>query len=462
MLLKSPWKPRIAKGSDPLYRRLATALTEDLLSGRLPPGARLPAHRDLSYRLSVSLGTVTKAYALLERKGLVHSEHGRGMFATACVPVRQDTINLSVNLPPNVISDRLLSNSLRMLSHGIDSATFGADTPAQGKDEHRLLIANWLQPFCPSVTMENLIFCNTAQGAISQVLSHFDPASHCLATDNLPYPPIRNMADRLGIEIHGLNTDEEGILPTSLDETAHAVSGNGKHLLLFTNHSHQNPTGKSMSAIRVNELAHICKKQNVWVIEDDVYAIYSAPGRTCFLDVLAEQTFHVTGVSKILTPGLRLGFLTAPPRLVDDLVRQIGISGSNASPIACLLLAQWIEDGMASDIVAMVREEVRERSLIAQDALGNTFPDSRTCGLHSFLPMCSRHARALAATAATHNIIVTPPAEPINGDISESGIRLCLGSTSRQQLRTALYILAEFPVPAGMPDRQQQSWGRSP
>ena len=80
MRLQSPWEPRLSGGTASACDRLVAALSEDIIAGRLEVGARLPAHRDLAWRLSIGLGTVTKAYGILERRGLVRSVNGRGTF----------------------------------------------------------------------------------------------------------------------------------------------------------------------------------------------------------------------------------------------------------------------------------------------------------------------------------------------------------------------------------------------
>jgi DNA-binding transcriptional MocR family regulator len=61
MRLRSPWQPRLVKGELPPSDRLIAALSDDILTGRLEAGMRLPPHRDLAYRLEIGLGTVTKA-----------------------------------------------------------------------------------------------------------------------------------------------------------------------------------------------------------------------------------------------------------------------------------------------------------------------------------------------------------------------------------------------------------------
>ncbi len=74
------WQPDLAQQRGPLYRAIADALASDIRAGRLPVGTRLPTHRDLAWNLKVTVGTVTRAYAEAQRRGLVTGEVGRGTY----------------------------------------------------------------------------------------------------------------------------------------------------------------------------------------------------------------------------------------------------------------------------------------------------------------------------------------------------------------------------------------------
>ena len=74
------WTPELAKFSGPRYAAIANALAADVSAGRLKPGDRLPPHRELAWRLKVTVGTVTRAYTEAERRGLIAGEVGRGTF----------------------------------------------------------------------------------------------------------------------------------------------------------------------------------------------------------------------------------------------------------------------------------------------------------------------------------------------------------------------------------------------
>src|SRR5258708_38056586 len=80
------WQPELDRFPGPRYRAIAEALADDVREGRLKPGDRLPTHRDLAWHLKVTVGTVSRAYAEAERRGLIAGEVGRGTFIRSAEP----------------------------------------------------------------------------------------------------------------------------------------------------------------------------------------------------------------------------------------------------------------------------------------------------------------------------------------------------------------------------------------
>ena len=99
------WTPTLASDETPLYEQLVRALAEDVGAGVLEPGARLPSQRDLAFRLGLGVGTVTKAYAVLERRGLTRSVKGRGTFVALVQARSPAAIDMSFNVPPAMLSE---------------------------------------------------------------------------------------------------------------------------------------------------------------------------------------------------------------------------------------------------------------------------------------------------------------------------------------------------------------------
>ncbi len=81
------WSPELDELSGPRYVAIADALAADISNGRLPAGTRLPTHRDLAWDLKVTVGTVSRAYAEAERRGLIYGEVGRGTYVRERTPI---------------------------------------------------------------------------------------------------------------------------------------------------------------------------------------------------------------------------------------------------------------------------------------------------------------------------------------------------------------------------------------
>src|SRR5262245_17776373 len=114
------WRPRLDRKSGPLYLSLATTIAQDVQSGRLKSGERLPPQRDLADQLGVTVTTVTRGYAEAERRGLVRGEVGRGTYInppafTSLAPHTGNAIDLGNNALLPHVHARELTDGLSLL-----------------------------------------------------------------------------------------------------------------------------------------------------------------------------------------------------------------------------------------------------------------------------------------------------------------------------------------------------------
>src|SRR6056297_2806494 len=129
--------PRLADGPGRLHERLASGIADAIECGELEAGMSLPAHRTIAVDLGMSVGTVTRAYDLLQRRGLARSERGRGMFVEAPPSARDAWIDLSVNLPPAILTTSMLAGLMSRAAETIEADTFNKYAPPAGLPEHR-------------------------------------------------------------------------------------------------------------------------------------------------------------------------------------------------------------------------------------------------------------------------------------------------------------------------------------
>ncbi|WP_374636169.1 aminotransferase-like domain-containing protein [Agrobacterium salinitolerans] len=415
--------------------RLVAAVSEDIAAGRLEVGDRLPAHRDLAWRLGIGLGTVTKAYGILERRGLLRSVKGRGTFVAVTEARRGDVIDLSRNAPPAVISERLLSRSLNAIARRIDADVFNTYPPVTGHQRFRQEMARWFRRLGLDADPACLLLTNGAQHALSVSLSTLCGPGGTLYVEDQTYPGVINVARHLGVKLTSIAMDDEGMLPDQLEREL--ATSRGSNAAVYLTPTMQNPTTSSMSKARRSAIALICRKSGIIVIEDDVYALAPDPDYPPIASLAPEHVFYINSLSKTLNPALRIGGLVVPPAWLDRAETAMHASGLMISPLSCSVMEQWLLDGTADAISTAIQEEAIRRRAMAMDLLGQAVRQPIHVGYHLWVPLGHSHAGALETAAKALGILVTPPSSTSANGIS-SGIRLCIGAPSSEDLEQAL------------------------
>jgi DNA-binding transcriptional MocR family regulator len=258
MLLRSPWTPRLADIEASLAERLALALADDIIEGRLKAGDRLPAHRDLAWALGVGLGTVTKAYATLERRGLTGSVKGRGTFVTIRQARDGRQIDLASNAPPAMLTARLLARTLARIARTINPDHLNLYAPPAGHLEHRYLLARWLETLGAQVDPLHLVLTSNARQAISLAFDLACGPQGIILTERITYPGAIALARRKGFQMRGVEIDSEGMVPKALaDALARAKAGSKA---VYVTPTLQNPSTATMSMTRRKAIIEICRR----------------------------------------------------------------------------------------------------------------------------------------------------------------------------------------------------------
>lgn len=459
MLLTSPWRPRLDAGTASPSVRLTQALATDIATGVIPPGARLPPHRELADTLKLALGTVTKAYLALGRRGLVQSVHGRGTFVAGASTRPAQEIDLSINVPPQQLSDRLLAASLRDLARRLDAESFGSYLPVGGRARHRELFAQWLGGQGLRTSAEDLLLCHGAQHALSIALAVACRPGGTVLTEAWSYPGAIRLARHRRQRLVGLEVDAEGLRPSALAAALKQRRGKKETVVLYTTPTLQNPIGATMGERRRREIAALCRAHGATIVEDDVYSIFAAARLPKFASLLPDQTLHVTGLSKCLSPGLRAGCLVAPPTWRESAREELQATSTSASLLSCLVMEVWLSDGTAAAVAQSIREEASRRATLAADLVPGLAGARRgqAQGFHVWLPLDLTQANVLAARCAADGIRVPAPQSFLTDRRQQSsGLRLSLGGPGLPELEDALRRLAVY-LTAAPRDRRRSS-----
>src|SRR5258706_10308763 len=320
------WNPEIDTAGA-RYLAIAEALSGDVKSGRLRPGDRLPTHRDLAYRLGVTVGTVTRAYAEAARRGLVGGEVGRGTYVRDTRPAsfsalddRSDgggeaPIDLGVNKAAAAEAGPLFAAALRQLADSPDLGALLDYQPHRGRLRHRAAGAAWLSRAGLAVDPERVIVTAGGQHAMSIAFAALARPGDLVLAEQCTYPGMKAVAGLLQLRLQGVAIDRDGLVPEAFEAACRA----GPARALYCTPNLQNPTGSVMPVERRRAIAAIAESHGVAIVEDDAYGFLDAglpPPLASFAPTVGH---YLSSLSKSLAPGLRLGFLAGPAGRPDRL-----------------------------------------------------------------------------------------------------------------------------------------------
>lgn len=465
------WKPDLANRTGPKYRNIAEALADDIASGVLSPGDRLPTHRDLAWRLGVTVGTVSRAYAMAQDRGLISGEIGRGTIVREigarrpkpdlgnhfesppmptyfAPPVERQTgpgvIDMGRNFPTDPRTAELIADALRRMAVPQLLNDLEAYHPPNGLRVHRQAAAAWLAELGLDADAGTVLIASGCQNALSVAISGLCKPGDRILMEELTWPGAAQLAQSLSLSIEGVGLDDEGIRPDAFEEACRQ----GAVRLLYTVPTLQNPTTTTMSEQRRREIVEVARRHDVLLIEDGVFGFLS-PGAPPPIRALAPDiTIYATSLSKSVTPSLRIGYLAVPETLVSQVATVIRATMLMPPTLGAQLASELIFSGAAGLAARRQRELAADRQRLARQILGGyigkTNPDASQIWME-LPPQWS--PRQFADAAMGRGVSVNPGGSfmPTPGGSEPSNMRVCLATESnRERIEEGLHILADL------------------
>jgi 2-aminoadipate transaminase len=342
----------------PLYLQIRNQLREMILDGTLSEGSRLLPERRMAAALGVNRSTVVNAYRELAADGLVDARVGRG--TTVCRPPVVSTVEPPLSLSPHPLvwneyfvprleggRDPLLRDLMALLTRA-DTISFAAGIPAPELyplDDFRQAMAHvlntagqtLLQP-CPvegyyplrqtiarrmagrgaTVRAENILIVTGCQQGLDLIARAFLRAGDEVVVEAPSYLGALQIFSAAGARLLGVPLDEEGMRLDVLENVLFRY----RPKLIYTLPTFQNPSGRTMAPRRRLRLLELARRHRVPIVEDDPYGeLYytsQAPSPLLALDQ-DGYVIYLSTFSKILFPGLRLGWVAAPRPVVERL-----------------------------------------------------------------------------------------------------------------------------------------------
>ncbi len=437
------------------YAQLYSALRDAILSGQIVPGARLPSTRDLCRTLGVSRNTVTAAFEQLVAEGYLESRVGDGTYVSPALPddllyvqrsqqpaahdshaaplhfsQRYRTI---VTTPMGGSNDEQAPLPFRTGIPALDTFPYGiwsrlvarrwrTPTPdlltygdAAGYLPLRQAIANYLgSARGVHCTVDQVLITAGSQHAldlIAQVL--LDPGDPVWIEDP-GYRGARAALLGVGAKLVPVPLDEEGL------SVAAGIQTEANARMVYVTPSHQYPTGVTMSVARRLALIEWAHRANAWILEDDYDSEYRYHGHPLAalqgLDTQESQrrVLYTGTFSKVLFPGLRLGYVVTPPRVTAAFTQALHLAHRYLSVMDQAVLADFITEGHFARHIRRMRALYAARQAVLIDAIrhelgGYLTVDAAPAGLHlvGWL-QAGFDDRAVATAAAQQGIEVVP------------------------------------------------------
>ncbi|MBD0712052.1 hypothetical protein BU197_28020 [Streptomyces sp. CBMA291] len=400
------------------------ALRAAVQQGRLPPGTRLPASRELAADLGLARGTVSQAYEQLIAEGWLTARTRAGTrVAGAAAPTGPsgDPYGQAAVRPPAARHDlgpgrpdlsafprQEWARALRraVLEAPVEALGYG---DPRGRPELRSALAGYLgRVRGVRVDPAHLVICSGFTQAfhlLTRVLAGTGAAR--IGMENPAMPEHVEIARTAGLTVLDLPVDQDGPL------VAPAETG-GAHVVLCTP-AHQFPLGVSMSPERRARLLAWADAQDGWIVEDD----YDGEFRYDRRPVAAlqarrpDRVAYVGSTSKSLGPSVRLGWIACPPRLLEPLVEAKRLADRQTPTLEQLALADLLTTGAFDRYLRARRRSYRQRRDTLVAAVAERLPEARVtgiaAGLHVLLepPPHRTDQRKTAAALRRHGIALT-------------------------------------------------------
>lgn len=459
-------RDELERRGGPLYRRVAAAIRDGIHAGSYAPGGALPAERRLAAALGVSRITVVAAYDLLRDEGMVERRRGSGTRVVERPPgadpwvgagIRQlmgnpamtaidadgppQEINFSVAaLPaPPMVADAMAA----VVNHDLPPMLADFGYAPYGYPPLREAIADRHSAQGLPTSPEQILVTTGAQQAISLLSSLLAGPGAVAVVEDPTYAGILDALRAVGATPLGVPVDAGGVQVQPLVDAVRRVAPK----LIYLIPSYHNPTGVVLSPARAEHIVHVASRFQVPLVDDQSLSGLGwgdGPEPPMLGSLTRDLAITVGSLSKVVWGGLRVGWIRAPVRLIEKLVR-LKSSVDLGNP----LFSQAVATRMLRDIDAIAaerRREVARHYELMSTSLRRELPDwawTRPAGGLSVWIRAAELDPSFAAYAHRQGLAIAPGSAFSAGGGHHDRLRLTLG-VEDAAIASGIHALAEI------------------
>lgn len=464
-------------GRNPIYTKVYNELRYKILSGDLPIGSLLPPERKLADQLGVSRNTVVRAYTELEAEGLIAGKMGSGRYVEPLPPLpafsrvdwgsqhyeylhaspshMEELLSITDRYPDTInfahgdggrhtIFESGLIEHVKRAAERSPSYFF---TSVQGLPELREHLIKWMA-FAQISSPDQVCVTSGSQEGLYLITTLLARQGDCIVTEMPTYFGSLQLFQSLGMQIIPVPVDRDGMRIDVLE----GILARSRPRFIYTVPTFHNPTGSTLSLVRRKQLLSISEKYGIPIVEDDAYRHLhldkEAPPALKEMD-LCGNVIYLNTFSKMLFPGLRIGWVAASRPFIQRMarLRELTISTSTLNQYA---LASFLHDGALRPHLARVtrqyanQAERLESHLRPLRALGLNYekPDG---GFYFWISLPEgMKVRSLMQTCHEAGVSITSGDMFLLREAEQPFIRLCYTHEDIDQIDTGMSILTRI------------------
>ena len=386
-------------GGVSLYEQLYQDIRDDILSGKLRSGEKLPSKRTLAGHLEVSVITVQSAYEQLIAEGYLYSVEKKGYYVSRLErPLRGGTVpavqppeekkSYLLDLVTNSISAEYFPFTVwaRMMRRTIleQDKKLLVPAPYNGAEALRTAIARNLQQFRGMTVDPEQIIVGAGTEVLYHLLVLLLGRERCYAVEDPGYRKIGQIYTMNQVRLRRVPMDASGL-------SVRALRRSGANVVHISP-SHHYPTGVVMPITRRQELLRWAgEKEDRYILEDDYDSEFRFVGRpipTLFSSDKRERVIYMNTFSKTIAPSIRISYMILPPHLLTAYRKKLGFYACTVSSFEQYTLAGFLSEGHYERHISRMRNRYREKRDAVIDIIcsgplaGRTEIMEQDAGLH--------------------------------------------------------------------------------
>lgn len=449
------------ESNDPIYMQLYAILKNMIESGKIKDGERLPSIRSFSKQLGINNVTVVNAYRLLINSGYAFTKTGSGTYANAkcpskneqksSIPVfneplsKENSISFADSSPdPRLFPVQDFKKLFNFVMERDGGSAFGYTEP-KGYKPLRECLCNMVKNYNVNCDAGDIVVISGAQQGIDIIAKAMIDYGDVIITERPTYTGAIAVFKSRGAAIYDIPINQYGIDLDILEQKLKYIQP--KFIYVMSNY--QNPTGYSYSKSTACELIKLSEKYGFYIIEDDylsdLYYCNHKPSLIKSYDY-CDRVILVKSFSKIFMPGMRIGFMVVPKKLLQRIAAAKRLTDISTSGFIQRVFELYINENMLDSHMEFIRQKYKIRYEAINECIAKSIKGAEyytpAGGMHIWvkLPSCMS-SNMLYSECLMENLVISPGSSFYIDKADSDYIRLSFASTDTDEIQKGMDIL---------------------